>query len=161
MKKILALLQHIANLNNFSFVFGVDDDANIDADSVAYPSLFVSVPRFTLDANKSNVFGSCEIEYSVVVEIRFKSELPYSEAERIDNYEQATEIFKSIVFNLVHLQKDDLETTSKYVRRIRAGSGRYDKNKYDANTDGLVCEFSLLLNEAQGQSCPLPVDLES
>lgn len=158
MKLVVDLLKHLANANEMSFIFGSPDFVNVEADNISYPALFFFVSRFTIDAQKANLYGASEITYFATIDIRYKSELAFTDEERIENYSSATRFLKTIIFQMSHLQSNGNETSNKYLKKFSSIAGSYNKNKFDANTDGITCDLSFVLNEAQNEICPLPFD---
>lgn len=151
MKRLLNAIAVIANKLNYSFVFGDEAQANIDNDFSELPVVVFYLLRFSDNANATNYFGTKDRTYYAKIEVLHKSQLDYTDLQRAELFEKADKTLTSIIYSLRHARTTN---ENKIIATIESISGTFVKNKYDANLDGVSCEFAFKLVNEQNEICP-------
>ena len=157
MKLIVDIFKHLCTNLNLDFRFGTPDENSVDANEVTYPCVFLNITRALPDLPALNGFGASIITYECSLDIRIKSELGFKDNfERVDIYEQAEVYLKTLLFQFRNI-KDQNDTL--LVKQFTTVSATFDKTKYDAISDGVLCLFNCIMNQEQEETCPAPITL--
>lgn len=151
MKRLLNALQVIVSKLNYSFVFGDEAQSNIEVDFTKLPVVVFYLLRFSDNAIATNRFGTKDRTYFARLEVLHSSQLDFTDVQRAELFEQADKTLTSIIYALRHVRTLSGE---QVIADLISLQGNFVKNKYDANLDGVSCEFSFKLPYLQQEICP-------
>lgn len=150
MKQVLRAISELCKQHGWHYYFADEPQSNIEADYIKSPAVFVYALRFSDNIQRTNYFGDKNRVYTFRIDVLEQTKLDWLDEQRIDYFERCDTILSAIIHGLRHLKINDERVVKDFV----AISGRYVKNRFDNNMDGLSAEISLTIDENISYICP-------